>query len=287
LGKIAKISALTVSTLASGPSWQVSDTLCDAGPADAPYEEQHDRICMAVVLNGTFSYRSSQGRSIVAPGAILLGNPRDHFECGHRHSTGDRCLSFHFDPVFYETILSEIPGGARRLTLDRPVVPPQCGDASFLLPNADAALDDPGAAEEFAYEVAAYVAKRMTDATITAPIVASTAKRIQETARWINPHQPLPLVSLAAQACMSRYHFLREFKRVIGITPHQFVLSLRLRQAARRLRHGNEPVLQIAIEAGFFDLSEFNRRFRRVLGVTPRDYRILATAKSAPIKNRA
>ena len=243
---------------------------------------------MAVVLDGTFSYRSSRGESVLAPGAVLLGNPHDCFECGHQHSTGDRCLSFSMDAVFYEAVLAEIPGGPRWLTLDRPAISPQ-GRHAFLLPRADAALDDPGAAEEFAYEVAAYVATRMTDAPAATRVAASTAKRIQETARWIesNADQPLPLVSLAAQACMSPYHFLREFKRVIGITPHQFILSLRLRNAAKRLRHSDEPVLQIAIESGFSDLSEFHRRFRRMLGVTPGEYRARSNMKSMPNGKRA
>lgn len=278
---------LAARTLASGAGWQVSDIRCDAGPADAPYEEQHDRICMAVVLDGTFSYRSSRGKSILAPGAILLGNPRDCFECGHQHSTGDRCLSFHFAPAFYEAVLAEISGGPRRLTLDRPMMPPQGGNA-FLLPNADAALDDPGAAEEFAYEIAAHVATRMTDPPAVPCVTGSTTKRIEETARWIasRADQSLPLVALAARAAMSPYHFLREFKRVIGITPHQFVLSLRLRKAAARLRHGNESVLQIAIESGFSDLSEFHRRFRRLLGVTPGDYRTRTIIKSRPNRTR-
>lgn len=280
--------ALAARILASGAGWQASHIRCDAGPADVPYEEQHDRICMAVMLDGTFSYCSSRGESILAPGAILLGNPCDCFECGHQHSIGDSCLSFHLDPGFYEAILAEIPGGPRGLTLDRPAMPPQSRHA-FLLLKADAALDDPRAAEEFAYEVAAYVATRIADAPVTTCVAASTAKRIQETAHWIksNADQPLPLVGLAAQACMSPYHFLREFKRVIGMTPHQFVLSLRLRNAAKRLRHGDEPVLQIAIESGFSDLSEFHRRFRRMLGVTPGDYRIRTVIKSMPDGKRA
>jgi AraC-like DNA-binding protein len=264
---------LTNRALASGDGWQASEALCCAGPADAPFEEQHDRICMAVVLDGTFGYRSSRGASVLAPGAILLGNPGDCFECGHQHSAGDRCLSFLFDPVFYEAILIEIPGAAR-LTLERPAMPPQ-GRHAFLLPKADATLDDPGAVEEFAYELAAYVATAITDARPSGSANASTTKRIQELVRWMEREadQPLPLTRLAGQACMSPYHFLREFKRVIGITPHQFVLSLRLRQAAKRLRHSRDPVLQVAIESGFSDLSEFNRRFRRMLGIAPREYR--------------
>jgi AraC-like DNA-binding protein len=50
-------------------------------------------------------------------------------------------------------------------------------------------------------------------------------------------------------------------------------MNLMLRRAASKLRRTDDPVLSVAVEAGFSDLSEFNRRFLRVLGVTPRAFR--------------
>ena len=72
---------------------------------------------------------------------------------------------------------------------------------------------------------------------------------------------------------MSSYHFLRTFRQVTGMTPHQYVLHTRLVRAARRLRASAEPVSMIAFEAGFNDLATFNRRFRRLIGVTPSIFR--------------
>lgn len=77
---------------------------------------------------------------------------------------------------------------------------------------------------------------------------------------------------------MSPYHFLREFKHVVGMSPHQFVLAQRLRRAARRLRQSEDRVADIATESGFSDLSEFNRRFRRLLGLTPSAFRTRRSA---------
>ncbi len=264
---------LTPQLLAGGAGWRALDVWCDAGPADAPFEEQHDSICMAIVLTGTFSYRSSRGASTLAPGAVLLGNPGDCFECGHQHSVGDRCLSFQFDPAFYESILAVVPGAAR-LPLETPALPPHARRA-HLLPQADAALDDPTAVEEFAYELAGCIAATVVDASPDSAPRCRNTGRIEELVHWIerDADQKLPLTGLARQAGMSPFHLLREFKRVVGMSPHQFVLAQRLRRAARRLRQSDDPVLTVAIEAGFSDLSEFNRRFRRVLGVTPTAFR--------------
>ena len=72
---------------------------------------------------------------------------------------------------------------------------------------------------------------------------------------------------------MSPYHFLRTFRQVTGMTPHQYVLHARLHRAAQRLRASADPVAKIAFEAGFNDLATFNRRFRRLIGMTPSAFR--------------
>ena len=64
--------------------------------------------------------------------------------------------------------------------------------------------------------------------------------------------------------------------QVIGMTPHQYVLRMRMHRAAVRLRLSDEPVSTIAFDAGFNDLSTFNRRFRRIMGASPSAYRTRA-----------
>ena len=83
----------------------------------------------------------------------------------------------------------------------------------------------------------------------------------------------LGLSALAREAAMSPYHFLRTFRQVTGMTPHQYVLHTRLHRAARRLRASADPISMIAFEAGFNDLATFNRRFRRLIGMTPSAFR--------------
>jgi len=101
------------------------------------------------------------------------------------------------------------------------------------------------------------------------------ARRISEAVRRIaaHPDERLALAGLAHDAAMSPYHFLRVFRRIVGMTPYQYVLLTRLRRAAIALRRSTLPITAIALDAGFDDLSTFNRRFRRVMGVTPGAYR--------------
>ena len=82
------------------------------------------------------------------------------------------------------------------------------------------------------------------------------------------------LSDLASGVAMSPYHFLRTFRAVVGMSPHQFILHTRLRRAAVRLRRTSDSISAIAFAAGFGDLSTFNRRFKRIVGQSPSAYRV-------------
>ena len=88
-----------------------------------------------------------------------------------------------------------------------------------------------------------------------------------------DPDSALTLRSLAREAGLSLFHFLRTFERLTGVTPHQYVLRTRLREAAMRLMAGPAKILDIALDCGFGDVSNFNHAFRAEFGVSPRRYR--------------
>lgn len=267
---------MRVETLASGPGWRVQNILCSAGPRDRPFEEQHPSVCMAAVMQGSFRYRTTQGDATLAPVAVLLGNHGHCFECGHEHAIGDRCLSFLFEPGYFETILSAVPG-VRSETFPVPRLPPL-----MALTPAIAAAElartkrDPDALEETALCFAGKVVS-LSASQARSPFVPShrDQQRIAAVLRRIEreAHLPLALADLSEEASMSRYHFLRTFRHVVGLTPHQFILRTRLHTAAVELRRSLRPILDIALDAGFADLSTFNRRFHATMGVTPSSYR--------------
>jgi AraC-like DNA-binding protein len=103
-------------------------------------------------------------------------------------------------------------------------------------------------------------------------------RRITEAVRHIESAaaEPHSLAALAGGSALSRYHFLRTFRRVVGMTPHQYLLRTRLARVAVRLRSSHEPIAELAFDAGFGDLSTFNHRFRRLLGTTPSAFRARA-----------
>lgn len=99
--------------------------------------------------------------------------------------------------------------------------------------------------------------------------------RILEIVRYVERHyaEPCSLGHLAGMAGLSRFHFLRLFRAATGVSPHQYIIALRLRAAAELLRSTAEPVTLIALDVGFNDLSHFNLLFRRSFGAAPREWR--------------
>jgi AraC-like DNA-binding protein len=107
----------------------------------------------------------------------------------------------------------------------------------------------------------------------SAPLSAEA--RVTRAVRAIerSENRDVTLTSLADLAGLSPYHFLRTFERVTGLTPHQFVMRARLRSAATRLRAESAKIVDIALDSGFSDISNFNRAFRAEFGVPPRAFR--------------
>lgn len=263
-------------TLASGHGWQVSDVVCTAVAGDRPFEEEHRGFCVAAVTSGAFRYRTRQGAAMLAPGAILLGNPGACYECGHEHGAGDRCISFHFSAAYMERVLADLPG-IKRLGFADPRLPPSPSLAP-LLAEAEAAREtgDGDAFEELGLRMAGAVAATAAGSARPARTPSRRdQKRVAEAVRLIeiNADRPLSLTELADGAATSPFHFLRIFRHVAGMTPYQFLLRTRLHRAAVRLRVSSAAISTIAFDAGFNDLSTFNRRFRREMGEAPGSYR--------------
>ena len=103
---------------------------------------------------------------------------------------------------------------------------------------------------------------------------ASDRRRAVDAALWLDAHahEAIDLESAAREAGLSAFHFLRLFARVLGVTPHQYLVRSRLRHAARLLADDARSITEIAFDVGFGDLSNFVRTFHRAAGVSPRAF---------------
>lgn len=83
----------------------------------------------------------------------------------------------------------------------------------------------------------------------------------------------LSLESLAEESGYSRALFLKMFRAATGLTPHQYVLDLRLRRAQDRLRLAGSSITDVAVSCGFSSQSHMTSVFRQRLEMTPGEFR--------------
>jgi AraC-like DNA-binding protein len=88
-----------------------------------------------------------------------------------------------------------------------------------------------------------------------------------------NYAEPIAVGDLARRVHLSVSQLQREFRRLFGMNPGDYILSVRLLMARRQLEESQLPVGRIALDCGFYDQSHFTRAFRASTGLRPLDYR--------------
>jgi len=109
------------------------------------------------------------------------------------------------------------------------------------------------------------------------PPSARDSRVVLDAVRFLEGHfaEAHSLSDLAARAGLSRFHFLRLFRDLTGTSPNRFLIGLRLRACAERLQESAAPITEIALDAGFNDISHFNHLFRRAFAMSPGRWRRL------------
>lgn len=99
---------------------------------------------------------------------------------------------------------------------------------------------------------------------------------IEEVTAYINDHfrEDPSVEALAKIASLSPYHFIRVFKKETGMTPHEYIVDLKIRTAKYLLKNTTIPVKDICFEAGFSGESVLCSTFKRITGYSPTAYRL-------------
>lgn len=86
----------------------------------------------------------------------------------------------------------------------------------------------------------------------------------------------LNLDKLSEEACFSKYHFLRLFKRAYDKTPYQYLSEKRIEKAKEKLKKENITVSQVCEQIGFESTTSFTLKFKEYTGETPAFFRLRA-----------
>jgi AraC family transcriptional regulator len=238
-----------------------------------PPTELSDAYAVNFVESGAFELTMARKTWAVHTAAVLLSTPLSSRRYSHSEETpGDVVLSIEYARAAAETMF------ARAARKPSTLVIPLTNRLSYLrarlLPadgsHPSALETDSTAAELFLAIVEGPTANsrlhRPNQLRWYAHRMDQLRHLLEE--RHADSHN---LHDLGRRVGMSPFHMARTFRELVGVSPHRYLVDIRLREAARRLRDG-EAVTDTCFAVGFCDLSNFIRSFRRKFGVSPSRY---------------
>lgn len=137
-------------------------------------------------------------------------------------------------------------------------------------------IESPDSNIQLELEIYSFLSHLIIHCSKTPPLINSPGEQndsIKRVCNFIrnNYKENLSLQKLAQKACLSQFHFQREFKKRLGITPHEYLSDYKIFKS-REMLLSFENIADIAIQLGFTDQSHFSRIFRKTVGISPGRY---------------
>lgn len=104
---------------------------------------------------------------------------------------------------------------------------------------------------------------------------------IRNARRYIHENfsRKISIDEIARHCFMSQYHFSRVFKMYTSVSPHQYLLQLRLRHAEKLTKYTDLPITDICFISGFSSLDYFSTAFTKKYKLSPKKFRLLKQAE--------
>ncbi|GIP26722.1 hypothetical protein J23TS9_18520 [Paenibacillus sp. J23TS9] len=234
-----------------------------------------DQYQMTIPIQGTCHFTYENKQLALPPGDGLILHPQD------RHSfhigSGDSVMIIRIkDQSLYPKTATKW----RELGLRQPFDQAKVNDnvQKWTAEMLGLGQIDTMAVEEMEYRILLELQEWIWGASNRLPILPVNAVSDPHYSRvldYIHAHftEQMNIGTLATMAMQSRFHFIRSFKSITGLTPYQYVLHLRVEEAMKQLKRSVMTVTEISFLLGFSSTSQFFRVFSKSVGMTPEQFR--------------
>jgi len=236
--------------------------------------ENFDSFLLMYIHKGELNLTFEGNTLCAATGQFIL---LDCYQL-HAYSTAKGCESMwcHFDGItarpYYNCIVSRL-GNVFSL--------PDTGPALSRLSAILRIFSDAALVQEPLFSK--YLTDILTEFLLYTPAdVHHYANMAEEIITYINEHfkEDITVDELASRAGLSRYHFIRTFKKETGFTPHEYLVNTRIATAKYLLKNSRLPIKDICFASGFSGENIFCSAFKRHQGMTPMQYRTMESKPS-------
>ncbi|MDR2897839.1 MAG: AraC family transcriptional regulator [Spirochaetaceae bacterium] len=244
----------------------------------------HEHYVIGFVEGGHRQLSCGNKTYTINPGDMILFNPLDNHTCEQidDRALDWRCLNIEipvmrriaeeitgidFQPVFTPTVVCSAGS-------DRSDTVLALKEVHTLIMTETKGLNK----EETFSLLMAQLFSDHTESPTEEPVHISRAIQTACTYMKANYQQNITLAELSEISKLNKYTLLRHFTVQRGITPYQYLSTIRVNKA-KELLEGGTPPLEAALESGFTDQSHFTRFFKNFIGLTPKLYQDIYRGK--------
>jgi AraC-like DNA-binding protein len=257
------------------------NTQLDVGLLQASYVQHayprhsHDYYVICVIERGFQSFTHKGVKHFTPPGGVILINPGEVHTGEAADQLGFQMRSIYPTTAHMQTAVLELTGHLQELPYFKDVRVDQRWARNNILALHKALVQGVCALECESYFTwtLTQLIKRYADLRLNEQPIGVEHKAIQKVRSFIDDcySQNISLTQLAAQVSLSPYYLLRSFRAEVGMPPHAYLESVRVRHAQQLILAGF-PLAEVAVEVGFSSQSHLAQHFKRIIGVTPGQY---------------
>jgi AraC-like DNA-binding protein len=257
------------------------NTQLDVGLLQAFYVDHafprhsHDYYVICLVERGFQSFTHKGTKHYTPPGGVILINPGAVHTGEAVDEKGFEMLCLYPTTAHMQSAVFELTGRHQALPFfaDVRVDHPWLIDSLVALHKTLAQEKSPLECESRFIWTLAQLIERYADIRFKEQRLGQERRAVQRARRYIDEcfAQGINLTQLAEHVSLSPYYLLRVFRAEVGMPPHTYLESVRIRQAQRLIEAG-KSLAEVAVEVGFSSQSHLTHRFKQIIGVTPGQY---------------
>ncbi|GGE20183.1 transcriptional regulator [Aureimonas endophytica] len=244
----------------------------------------HEDLSLGLVMGGAIELRTRTGSGLATAGSFVLINSEELHRGSPAGGDGWICRTIHVHPEAIRAAADEQRTIGRRDTASFKGPTFRDAELTQLLLDLHRQSERGGSALQRQSLFVALLSS-LLERHVRDPINARSGReepRAVALARSFldeNLSDKVTLDELACEVGLTPFRLLRSFQKATGITPHQYQLQARVRQAHARLRL-DESLAEIALDVGFADQAHMTRVFKAIMGATPGQFRMAANRGS-------
>ncbi|GHO98105.1 AraC family transcriptional regulator [Reticulibacter mediterranei] len=235
----------------------------------------HETFAVGMIEQGTETFHYRREQHVAPTSSVVAVNPGEVHTGSAFTEVGWSYRMYYPDPALFQRIASDLSGRTRDVPFfPQPVIPDkQIAQRLHLLHSVLETSNSLLERESLLLTTFADLIARHAEQPALSARVRVDHRAVQQVRDYLHAHlsDNVSLEQLAGLTQMSTYYLLRLFQQTTGLSPHAYLMQLRITRAKALLLAG-VPIAQVALDMGFADQSHFTRYFKRLLGVTPGQY---------------